>query len=63
MQTLLLELGGPLVFAFVLLAIVKFIRGLIDNRKDHYGMESGTAEEVETEVQPEDPTENDHHAT
>ena len=28
MQKLLLELGAPLVFAFVLLAIAKFIRGL-----------------------------------
>jgi hypothetical protein len=63
MQTLLLELGGPLVFAFVLLAIVKFIRGVIDSRKDHNGMESGTAEEVGTEEQLEDPTENDPRAT
>jgi hypothetical protein len=29
MQKLLLELGAPLVFAFVLLAIAKLIRGLI----------------------------------
>ncbi len=30
MQKLLLELGGPLVFAFVLLAIAKFVRGVIE---------------------------------
>jgi len=30
MQKLLLELGGPLVFAFVLLAIAKFVRGLFE---------------------------------
>jgi hypothetical protein len=30
MQKLLLELGGPLVVAFVLLAIAKFIRGLLE---------------------------------
>jgi hypothetical protein len=30
MQKLLLELGGPLVFAFVLLAIAKFVRGIIE---------------------------------
>jgi len=30
MQKLLLELGGPLVLAFVLLAIAKFVRGLIE---------------------------------
>jgi hypothetical protein len=29
MQKLLLELGGPLVIAFMLLAIAKFIRGLV----------------------------------
>jgi hypothetical protein len=34
MQTLLLELGAPLVFAFVLLAIAKFIRALIDRNKN-----------------------------
>jgi hypothetical protein len=33
MQKLLLELGGPLVFAFVLLAIAKFVRGLIERYK------------------------------
>ena len=63
MQTLLLELGGPLVFAFVLLAIVKFIRGVIDGRKGHNGMASGTAEEVETVEQLEDQTENEPRAT
>ena len=30
MQKLLLELGAPLVIAFVLLAIAKFVRGVID---------------------------------
>ncbi len=30
MQKLLLELGGPLVLAFVLLAIARFVRGLIE---------------------------------
>jgi len=30
MQKLLLELGGPLVLAFVLLAIAKFVRGLVE---------------------------------
>jgi hypothetical protein len=33
MQKLLLELGGPLVIAFALLAIAKFIRGLIQRYK------------------------------
>jgi hypothetical protein len=33
MQKLLLELGGPLVFAAVLLAIAKFVRGLIERYK------------------------------
>jgi hypothetical protein len=30
MQKLLLELGAPLVIAFVLLAIAKFVRGIIE---------------------------------
>jgi hypothetical protein len=30
MQKLLLELGGPLVFAFVLLGLARIIRGLIE---------------------------------
>jgi len=30
MQKLLLELGAPLVIAFVLLAVAKFVRGMID---------------------------------
>jgi hypothetical protein len=34
MQKLLLELGGPLVFAFVLLAIAKFIRGIIEHFRE-----------------------------
>jgi hypothetical protein len=38
MQTLLLELGAPLVFAFVLLAVAKFIRALIDRNKNSTGL-------------------------
>ena len=30
MQKLLLELGGPLVFAFVLLGLARFVRGIIE---------------------------------
>jgi hypothetical protein len=49
MQKLLLELGAPLVIAFVLLAIAKFVRGIIgrfrkpplesetENEEDHPG--------------------------
>ena len=63
MQKLLLELGGPLVFAFVLLAIAKFIRGIIDSRKNPNGTEPDVANEVETEEPLEDPPENDPRAT
>jgi hypothetical protein len=63
MQKLLLELGGPLVFAFVLLAIAKFVRGVIESRKNPNIIENEVINEVETEEQLEDPTENDPRAT
>jgi hypothetical protein len=56
MQKLLLELGGPLVFAFVLLAIAKFVRGLITRYKH-----PGETENAEDEVVDE--TEDDPRAT
>jgi hypothetical protein len=34
MQKLLLELGAPLVIAFVLLAIAKFVRGIIERFRE-----------------------------
>jgi len=49
MQTLLLELGAPLVFAFVLLAIAKFVRALINRNK--------LQEELPNEENSEEPQE------
>ena len=49
MQTLLLELGAPLVFAFVLLAIAKFVRALINRNKPQ--------EELPNEENSEEPQE------
>ncbi len=58
MQKLLLELGAPLVFAFVLLAIAKFIRALIERFKSPVNTENGI-----NEVDLADETEDDPHAT
>jgi hypothetical protein len=48
MQKLLLELGGPLVFAFVLLGLARFVRGIIERfRKpgeEHF--EEGSSAEI-----------------
>jgi hypothetical protein len=65
MQTLLLELGAPLVFAFVLLAIAKFIRALIDRNKNPTGLPNQeNSEEPEEELLPDpDKTDPDPHAT
>ena len=54
MQTLLLELGAPLVFAFVLLAIAKFVRALINRNK----IPDGLPNEENIEDLQEEPTEN-----
>jgi hypothetical protein len=63
MQTLLLELGAPLVFAFVLLAIAKFIRALTDRHKNPSGLPNQeNPEEAEEELRP-DAEETDPHAT
>jgi hypothetical protein len=61
MQKLLFELGGPLVFAFVLLAIAKFARGLIERYRNPSWIENEAGNEVESEI--EDETENDPRAT
>jgi hypothetical protein len=57
MQKLLLELGGPLVIAAVLLGLAKMIRGVIERFRampqDH-GQEP-QAEEKQQEEQPEEP--------
>jgi hypothetical protein len=65
MQTLLLELGAPLVFAFVLLAIAKFVRALIDRNKNPIGsphQENSEAPE-EALLQDADETEAGPHST
>jgi hypothetical protein len=63
MQTLLLELGAPLVFAFVLLAIAKFIRALIDRNKNPIGLPNQeNSEEPEEELRG-DADETDPRAT
>ena len=49
MQKLLLELGAPLVFAFVLLAIAKLIRGLI--RRYRKPREAATEDDHSTDEQ------------
>jgi hypothetical protein len=63
MQTLLLELGAPLVFAFVLLAIAKFIRALIDRDKNPSGLPNQENSEGPAEELPRDADETDSHAT
>ncbi len=62
MQTLLLELGGPRVFAFVLLAIAKCVRGIIESRKNPNGIQNEVTNEVEAEPL-EDESENEPRAT
>jgi len=65
MQTLLLELGAPLVFAFVLLAIAKFIRALIDRNKNPTGLpnQENSEEPEEEALREADETESDPHST
>jgi hypothetical protein len=57
MQTLLLELGAPLVFAFVLLAIAKFIRAIIDRNKKPIGLpnQENSGEEISGDTDETDP--------
>ena len=47
MQKLLLELGGPLVIAFALLAIARFVRGIIDRIKGKDPQQDQQTEETE----------------
>jgi hypothetical protein len=56
MQKLLLELGGPLVIAFLLLAIAKFIRGLIERFKNPDIAQNEITEEQERDADDESPT-------
>jgi hypothetical protein len=65
MRTLLLELGAPLVFAFVLLAIAKFIRAVIDRHKNPTGLphQENAAEPEEEPLRDADETEADPHST
>jgi hypothetical protein len=65
MQTLLLELGAPLVFAFVLLAIAKFIRAVIDRNKNPTGLlhQENSEEPEEEPLRDADETEGDPHST
>jgi hypothetical protein len=55
MQKLLLELGGPLVMAFLLLAIAKFIRGLMERFKNPEVAQKEIAEELERDADDESP--------
>ena len=52
-QKLLLLLGGPLVIAFMLLAIAKFVRGLIERFKHPDGVRDEVYEESEEEPDDE----------
>jgi hypothetical protein len=63
MQTLLLELGAPLVFAFVLLAIAKFIRALIDRNKNPTRLSNQENSEEPEEELGRDAGETGPHAT
>ena len=63
MQTLLLELGAPLVFAFVLLAIAKFIRALIDRAKNPSELPNQENSEGPAEELPRGADATDSHAT
>ena len=65
MQTLLLELGAPLVFAFLLLAIAKFIRALINRNKNPNGLpnEENTEDIEEEPSENTDDPERDPHST
>lgn len=62
MQTLLLELGAPLVFAFVLLAIAKFVRAVINRNKPPEELPNKENLEELNEELP-DETEADPHST
>jgi hypothetical protein len=65
MQTLLLELGAPLVFAFVLLAIAKFVRALINRNKPQEELpnQENSKEPEEEALRDADETEADSHST
>jgi hypothetical protein len=52
-QKLLLLLGGPLVIAFMLLAIAKFVRGLMERFKHPHGMREEVYEEPDEEPDDE----------
>ena len=55
-QKLLLLLGWPLVIAFMLLAIAKFVRGLMERLKHPRGMREEVYEESDEEPHDEAPT-------
>lgn len=65
MQTLLLELGAPLVFAFVLLAIAKFIRALSNRNKNPKELpnQENSEEPEEEPLRDAEETESDPHST
>jgi hypothetical protein len=63
MQTLLLELGAPLVFAFVLLAIAKFVRALINRNKPQEELLNHENLEEQQEESLADENEADPHST
>jgi hypothetical protein len=52
-QKLLLLLGGPLVIAFMLLAIAKFVRGLMERFKHPHGMREEVYDESDEEPDDE----------
>lgn len=52
-QKLLLLLGGPLVIAFMLLAIAKFVRGLMERFKHPDGVRDEVYEESDEEPDDE----------
>jgi hypothetical protein len=52
-QKLLLLLGGPLVIAFMLLAIAKFVRGLMERFKRPNGVRDEVCEESDEEPDDE----------
>jgi hypothetical protein len=52
-QKLLLLLGGPLVIAFMLLAIAKFVRGLMERFRHPSGMRDEVYEESDEEPDDE----------
>jgi hypothetical protein len=66
MQKLLLELGGPLVFAFVLLGLARFVRGIIERfrRPDEEHFEDGQSAQFDGgDHQDADDHGTDHQST